>query len=117
MSNGSLQPTRSDRARMMAQSSLAWPGGNTARLARLDLDTGRKGAAGLHKKLDLDDYERERGFYADYRGWVPGPVFDRAKQALTDLGFTPSVLHATGADQYCAISGRSSAASETRAFA
>lgn len=26
---------------------------------------------------DLDAYERERGFYADYRGWVPGPVFDR----------------------------------------
>ena len=27
---------------------------------------------------DLDAYERERGFYADYRGWVPGPVFDRS---------------------------------------
>jgi CDP-ribitol ribitolphosphotransferase len=26
---------------------------------------------------DLDAYERERGFYVDYRGWVPGPVFDR----------------------------------------
>jgi CDP-ribitol ribitolphosphotransferase len=26
---------------------------------------------------DLDGYERERGFYVDYRSWVPGPVFDR----------------------------------------
>lgn len=26
---------------------------------------------------DLDAYERERGFYAPYREWVPGPVFDR----------------------------------------
>jgi CDP-ribitol ribitolphosphotransferase len=23
---------------------------------------------------DLEDYERERGFYVDYRTWVPGPV-------------------------------------------
>jgi CDP-ribitol ribitolphosphotransferase len=26
---------------------------------------------------DLEAYERERGFYVDYRSWVPGPVFDR----------------------------------------
>ena len=26
---------------------------------------------------DLEAYESERGFYADYRTWVPGPVFDR----------------------------------------
>lgn len=26
---------------------------------------------------DLDAYERERGFYAEYRAFVPGPVFDR----------------------------------------
>ena len=25
---------------------------------------------------DLAAYERERGFYVDYRTWVPGPVFD-----------------------------------------
>ena len=25
---------------------------------------------------DLDAYERERGFYADYRTWVPGPVLE-----------------------------------------
>jgi CDP-ribitol ribitolphosphotransferase len=24
---------------------------------------------------DLEAYERERGFYVDYRSWVPGPVF------------------------------------------
>lgn len=24
---------------------------------------------------DLDAYERERGFYVDYSGWVPGPIF------------------------------------------
>ena len=23
---------------------------------------------------DLEAYERERGFYVDYRAWVPGPV-------------------------------------------
>jgi CDP-glycerol glycerophosphotransferase (TagB/SpsB family) len=28
---------------------------------------------------DLDAYERERGFYVDYRTWVPGPVFDRTE--------------------------------------
>ncbi|MDQ2674194.1 MAG: CDP-glycerol glycerophosphotransferase family protein [Chloroflexota bacterium] len=28
---------------------------------------------------DLDGYERERGFYVDYRSWVPGPVFDRSE--------------------------------------
>jgi CDP-ribitol ribitolphosphotransferase len=26
---------------------------------------------------DLEAYERERGFYADYRSWVPGPVFEQ----------------------------------------
>jgi CDP-ribitol ribitolphosphotransferase len=26
---------------------------------------------------DLEAYERERGFYAGYRGWVPGPVFEQ----------------------------------------
>jgi CDP-ribitol ribitolphosphotransferase len=25
---------------------------------------------------DLEAYERERGFYVDYRSWVPGPVFE-----------------------------------------
>lgn len=25
---------------------------------------------------DLDAYERERGFYHDYRSWVPGPIFE-----------------------------------------
>ena len=25
---------------------------------------------------DLDAYERERGFYTDYRSWVPGPVLE-----------------------------------------
>ncbi len=29
---------------------------------------------------DLDAYERERGFYVDYRGWVPGPVFERTDE-------------------------------------
>ncbi len=28
---------------------------------------------------DLDAYGRERGFYVDYRSWVPGPVFDRTE--------------------------------------
>lgn len=26
---------------------------------------------------DLDAYQGERGFYVDYRSWVPGPVFER----------------------------------------
>jgi CDP-ribitol ribitolphosphotransferase len=25
---------------------------------------------------DLEAYERERGFYVDYRSWVPGPIFE-----------------------------------------
>ena len=29
---------------------------------------------------DLAAYERERGFYADYRSWVPGPVFERTEE-------------------------------------
>lgn len=28
---------------------------------------------------DLGAYERERGFYVDYRSWVPGPVFERTE--------------------------------------
>ena len=28
---------------------------------------------------DLAAYERERGFYVDYRSWVPGPVFERTE--------------------------------------
>ena len=28
---------------------------------------------------DLAAYEQERGFYVDYRSWVPGPVFDRTE--------------------------------------
>ena len=28
---------------------------------------------------DLDAYERERGFYVDYRSWVPGPIFTEAR--------------------------------------
>jgi len=27
---------------------------------------------------DLDEYERDRGLYVDYRSWVPGPVFEDA---------------------------------------
>lgn len=27
---------------------------------------------------DLDAYEQERGFYVDYRTWVPGPIFETA---------------------------------------
>jgi teichoic acid ribitol-phosphate primase len=34
---------------------------------------------------DLDAYERERGFYADYRSWVPGPVFERTEDLATWL--------------------------------
>lgn len=29
---------------------------------------------------DLAAYERERGFYVDYRSWVPGPVFERTEE-------------------------------------
>jgi len=35
---------------------------------------------------DLDAYERERGFYADYRTWVPGPVFERTGDLAAWLG-------------------------------
>jgi CDP-ribitol ribitolphosphotransferase len=28
---------------------------------------------------DLAAYEKERGFYVDYRSWVPGPVFERTE--------------------------------------
>lgn len=28
---------------------------------------------------DLDAYQGERGFYVDYRSWVPGPVFERTE--------------------------------------
>jgi CDP-glycerol glycerophosphotransferase (TagB/SpsB family) len=35
---------------------------------------------------DLEAYERERGFYADYRSWVPGPVFDRTDALAAWLG-------------------------------
>ena len=34
---------------------------------------------------DLDAYERERGFYVDYRSWVPGPVFDDTAALATWL--------------------------------
>ena len=27
---------------------------------------------------DLAEYEHERGFYVDYRSWVPGPIFETA---------------------------------------
>ncbi len=32
---------------------------------------------------DVEAYERERGFYVDYRSWVPGPVFETT-DALAD---------------------------------
>jgi CDP-ribitol ribitolphosphotransferase len=34
---------------------------------------------------DLDAYERERGFYADYRSWVPGPVLETTEGVATAL--------------------------------
>lgn len=34
---------------------------------------------------DLDEYERERGLYVDYRAWVPGPVFEDAAGLATWL--------------------------------
>jgi CDP-ribitol ribitolphosphotransferase len=38
---------------------------------------------------DLDAYERERGFYADYRSWVPGPVFERTDALVAWLRDDP----------------------------
>jgi CDP-ribitol ribitolphosphotransferase len=32
---------------------------------------------------DLDAYERERGFFFDYRSGVPGPVVDTTEQLVT----------------------------------
>lgn len=34
---------------------------------------------------DLEAYERERGFYVDYRSWVPGPVMTTADELATWL--------------------------------
>ena len=34
---------------------------------------------------DHEAYERERGFYADYRGFVPGPVFETSDQVAAYL--------------------------------
>jgi CDP-ribitol ribitolphosphotransferase len=39
---------------------------------------------------DLEAYERERGFYADYRTWVPGPVFERTGELAAWLRAGPT---------------------------
>jgi CDP-ribitol ribitolphosphotransferase len=60
---------------------------------------------------DLDAYQRERGFYFDYRATVPGPVFTETEELATwlrDGPFDTERVRAFAAASFDVADGRAS---------